>query len=93
MSDREWDDADGGRSQGDSLNAIGTAEYTGQRLGQDPGGNTLRGDIDQGLPTAIVARGQDVSSPDNYKRGVRSGTSNTRNEELYRGAERGNSRR
>lgn len=77
------------RTQGiEDLNAVGTARYVGQRMGAEEGGNNGRGYIDQCMPTAITAHGQDVSSRDDFKKGVRGGMSSARNESLARG-ERG----
>lgn len=67
-----------------SLNAIGTAMYCGQTMGSGEGGNEDRGDIDQHMPTAIMASGQDVSSKDDFRKGVRKEMSSTRNAEIYR---------
>lgn len=79
---------EGAREQMTGLNALGTAEYVGQRFGVDPGGNTGRGSIGQCLPTAEIARGQDVNSPDNFARGDRAGMSSTKNKDLRREARR-----
>lgn len=77
------------RTQGVSdLNAVGTAEYVGQRMGVEEGGNNGRGYIDQPMPTAITARGQEVSSRDDFRKGVRGGMSAVRNDSIARG-ERG----
>lgn len=76
------------RTQGiRDLNAVGTAEYVGQRMDSGEGGNNDRGSIDQPMPTAITAKGQEVSSRDDFKKGVRGGMSSTRNESIFRGRE------
>lgn len=79
---------DGARGQMSDLNAVGTAKYVGQRLDDGEGGNNDRGNIDQVLPTGITAKGQDVSSKDDFKRGVRGGMSSTRNESIARNSRR-----
>jgi hypothetical protein len=76
-----------GEFSGDNINAFGKAEWVGQRMGSDPGGNPNKGYLDQCLPTAYMAKGQDVSSKDDFKRGVRGGMSSTRNESLAKRGE------
>jgi hypothetical protein len=72
------------RGQFAGINAIGTAEWRGQRMGQGDGADIGRGNLDQPLPCENIADGQEVSSKDNFKRGVRRDASFARNSEIYR---------
>jgi hypothetical protein len=74
---------------GDEFNAFGKAEWVGQRMGEDPSGNPNRGLIGNPLPTCFVAHGQDVTSRDDFKKGVRAGMSSTRNDSLAKRGEAG----
>lgn len=76
--------ADDNRGQFGGINVLGSAMYVGQRLGAGDGGNNDRGDMDQTLPTGITATGQEVSSRDDFKKGIRGGMSSTRNEQRMR---------
>jgi hypothetical protein len=78
MSDAEFGSADGARSEMDSLNAVGTARYVGQRMGGE-GGNMGKGNLDQTLPTGEMAKGNDVKSADGFARDERAEASFVKN--------------
>lgn len=83
MADAEFGSADGAREEASDLNAVGTARYVGQRMGGE-GGNPGVGNIDQKLPTGIMAKGNEVKSADGFLEGERRETSFAKNQSKMR---------
>lgn len=79
-------ESDGDRGAMTDLNAVGTAQYVGQRFGVAEGGNHSKGAVDQPLPTAIIARGNEVKgASDTYLKGERKEASYAKNKKVSEG--------
>lgn len=83
--DSEFTDKDSARGEIDgSVNVIGSARYVGQRFGSGEGGNPEKGNLDQTLPTGVMAKGNDVRSSDVFLSGERKETSFAKNQSKMR---------
>lgn len=84
MGSEEFTDMDSARGEVMDVNTVGTGRYVGQRMGAEPGGNPGKGNIDQVLPTGVMARGADVKSADVFLSGERREASFAKNQSKMR---------